>query len=228
MAGWLLLCGIIGPGVFVVAALVLGATRPNYDPMYTFVSQLSLDGGGDWQVANFLVSGSLIALSGLGLRLTRGARGISRWGWLAVILVGLGFALLGLFRDDPWLRYPPGAPPGIGPPRSPSGFGHLASAFGIFVVLEAGAWSFARGLALDGQARARRICIALAIAFPLLYGAALASGLASGLASSDRLSLLGGLAGLFQRLSLTAALAWVAWLAILFRRAPDPPGAQPP
>lgn len=228
MARWLLLCGILGPGLFVVAALVLGATRPHYDPIYTFVSQLSLDGGGDWQVANFLASGFLIGLSGFGLRLTPNARRISRWGWLAVLLVGLGFALLGLFRDDPWLRYPPGAPPGIGPPRSPSGLGHLASAFGIFVVLEAGAWSFARGLALDGQAIARRICVALAVAFPLLYGAALVSGLASGLASSDPLSPIGGFAGLFQRLSLTAALVWVAWLAIFFTRAPDPPGAPPP
>jgi hypothetical protein len=164
----------------------------------------------------------------VGLRLTPNARRISRWGWLAVILVGLGFALLGHFRDDPWLRYPPGAPSGIGPPRSPSGFGHLASAFGIFVVLEAGAWSFARGLALDGKMRGRRIAIALAVAFPVLYGVALASGLASGLALSDPLNVLGGYAGLFQRLSLTAALAWVAWLAILFIRAPDPPGPQPP
>ena len=227
MARCLLLCGILGPGLFVVAALVLGATRPNYDAVYTFVSQLSLDGGGDWQVANFLVSGLLIAISGLGLRLTRSARGISRWGWLAVVLIGLGFALLGLFRDDPWLRYPPGAPAGIGPPRSPSGFGHLASAFGIFVVLEAGAWSFARGLGLGGQGRARTICIALAVAFPLLYGAALASGVASGLALSDPLNVFGGYAGLFQRLSLTAALAWVAWLAILFSRAPAPPGTPP-
>jgi hypothetical protein len=224
MARWLLLCGVLGPGVFIVAALVLGATRPNYDPIYTFVSQLSLDGGGDLQVANFLVSGFLIGLSGVGLRLTANASRISRWAWLAVLLVGLGFVLLGVFRDDPWLRYPPGAPPGIGPPRSSSGFGHLGSAVGIFVVLEAGAWSLARGLALDGQARARRICIALAVAFPLLYGAALVSGLASGLASSDPLSLLGGYAGLFQRLSLFAALAWVAWLAYLFSRAPDPPG----
>jgi hypothetical protein len=228
MARLLLLGGIFGPGLFVVAALVLGATRPNYDPIYTFVSQLSLDGGGELQVANFLASGFLIALAGVGLRLTPNARRISRRGWLAVILVGLGFALLGLFRDDPWLLYPPGAPPGIGPPRSPSGCGHLTSAFGIFVVLEAGAWSFARGLALDGQRSARRLCIALAIAFPLLYGVALASGLASGLAPSDPLSLLGGYAGLFQRLALAAALAWVAWLAILFSRAPNPPGAQPP
>jgi hypothetical protein len=228
MARWLLLCGIFGPGVFVVAALVLGATRPNYDPIYTFVSQLSLDGGGDWQVANFLVSGFLIGLSGVGLGLTPNVRRLSGWAWLAVLLVGLGFVLLGVFRDDPWLRYPPGAPPGIGPPRSPSGLGHLASAFGIFVVLEAGAWSLARGLRLDGQGRARGVCIALAVAFPLLYGAALASGLASGLASSDPLSQLGGYAGLFQRLSLLAALAWVAWLAILFSRSPDPPGAPPP
>ena len=228
MARWLLLCGILGPGVFVAAALVLGATRPNYDPIYTFVSQLSLDGGGDWQVANFLVSGFLIALAGVGLRLTPNAARISRRGWIAVVLIGLGFVLLGIFRDDGWLRYPPGSPAGIGLPRSPSGFGHLTSALGIFVVVELGALTFARGLARDGQGRARRICIVLAVAFPLLYGAALASGVASGMAPSDLLHGLGGYAGLFQRLSLAAALAWVAWLAIFFSRSWDMGGPPPP
>jgi hypothetical protein len=219
VARWFLACGIVGPVLFVVTFLILGATRPNYDPVYTFVSQLSLDGGGQWQVANFLASGLLIVVAAVGLALTPAAVGMARWGWFGVALVGLGFVLLGVFSDDPWLSYPPGAPAGIGMPRSGTGWGHLLSAFGTFVALEAGAWSFVRGLGAAGMTRARAACLGLALAFPIFYAVALVSGVAS----ADPTNPLGGYAGLFQRLSLAAAVTWVAWLAILFLRPPAPP-----
>lgn len=223
MARWLLLGGVAGPAVFIMVALVLGATRPGYDPTYTFVSQLSLDGGGAWQVANFVVSGTLIALAAVGLRSSPAAGGIARRGWSAVALIGVGLTLLGIFRDDPWLLYPPGAGRGIGWPVSPAGWGHLLSGFATFGAFEVGALSFARGLARAGLATARVACLVPAVAFPLVYGVALVSAFASW----DPASPLGGYAGLFQRLALLTMLAWVAWVAIYFARVPDAPPGSP-
>src|SRR5439155_20036796 len=57
LMNWLLLAG---PVIFVGGFLVLGKIRPSYNPLYTFVSQLALNGGGLWQTANFLLSVLLI------------------------------------------------------------------------------------------------------------------------------------------------------------------------
>lgn len=214
---WLLACGVLGPGLFVVVFLVEGATRPAYDPMRTFVSQLSLDGGGWVQMGSFIVTGLLIGAFALGLRGLPAAR-MPRWGWLAVGLVAVGLVGAGLFVDDPWLGYPPGAPSGIDLPVSGHGWGHLLSAFVAFVGLVCAPLIFAR--ASGGQAgRPWRIySFASAILFPMLYVAALAS--------ADAILLPGGYAGLLQRAALVTALGWIALLAVrLFKgstRVDDP------
>ena len=67
-ANTLLACGAIGSLLFVVAFLVEGATRANYDPLRHPVSSLAL---GDWgwtQTANFIVAGLLTLVFSVGLR----------------------------------------------------------------------------------------------------------------------------------------------------------------
>ncbi len=55
----LLACGIIGGPVFVLAFLVEGATRANYDPLRHPVSSLALGDSGWTQTTNFIVTGLL-------------------------------------------------------------------------------------------------------------------------------------------------------------------------
>ena len=115
---WLLTCGVIGPVLFVVAFLIEGAIRPDYDPARVFVSQLSLGDEGWLQVANFVVSGLLIAAFAVGLRRVLASGLASRWGPNLIGLVGLGLVISGIFVTDPALGYPPGTPQGLTP--SPS------------------------------------------------------------------------------------------------------------
>jgi hypothetical membrane protein len=54
--------GVIGPLLFLVTFTIEGWLRPGYDPRSMFVSALSLGPRGGVQIANFIISGALIAL----------------------------------------------------------------------------------------------------------------------------------------------------------------------
>jgi hypothetical protein len=111
----LLLAGLVGTAVFVVTFVVDGRTRAGYDPRYHPVSALALGERGWVQRANFLVSGALIAASGVGLRFATG----STWLPLAVGVFGIAMVAAGLFSMDPMRGYPPGTPPGTPDEVSP-------------------------------------------------------------------------------------------------------------
>lgn len=101
----LLLCGAVGPLLFVATFLVDGATRPGYDPWRNFVSSLATGERGWIQVANFIVWGALALAFSIGLlRLRIVGPGALICGY-AVAMLGVG-----VFVTDPGLGYPPGAP----------------------------------------------------------------------------------------------------------------------
>lgn len=102
----LLAAGSVGAIVFVVTFLVDGATRPGYRPTYHPVSALALGSRGWVQTANFVASGSLIALSAIGVH-RAGASTI-----LAAVIAVFGLSLVasGVFPMDPMRGYPPGTP----------------------------------------------------------------------------------------------------------------------
>jgi hypothetical protein len=141
-------------------------------------------------------------------------------GWRAVVMAGLGFVFFAIWHDDPWLLYPPGAPAGLGKPVSPSGVRHqigaLVAGSGLFV----SHLVFARHFAVDRDGWPYRYSVGTAVAFPVLYAAAVASGFASG----HRGDPLGGNAGLLQKTAMTTSLAWVAWLAGRSLASPHPEG----
>ncbi len=106
----LLACGAIGPALFVIVALVEGATRPGYSAWRNYVSDLSLSGYGWMQVANFLACGLLTVLFAVGLRRAlRGGPGAAA-GPLLLAVFGLALIVAGIFTDDPGRGYPPGVP----------------------------------------------------------------------------------------------------------------------
>ncbi|MEV0733226.1 DUF998 domain-containing protein [Polymorphospora sp. NPDC050346] len=101
--------GAAGAALFVLVFLVDGWSRPNYAPVRHPVSALALGGRGWIQTANFVVSGSAITVGALGV-VFQGPSIL-----LGVVLAAFGLALVasGVFRMDPMLGYPPGAPEGI-------------------------------------------------------------------------------------------------------------------
>ncbi len=79
-----LACGAMGGPLFVLAFLVEGANRANYDPLRHPVSSLSLGDSGWTQTANFIVTGLLMLAFAAGLRhALRQGKG-STWGPLLV------------------------------------------------------------------------------------------------------------------------------------------------
>jgi len=57
---FLLLCGVIGPLLFIVVLLIEGATRPGYSALRNYGSDLELSNRGWEQIANFIVCGLLL------------------------------------------------------------------------------------------------------------------------------------------------------------------------
>ncbi len=106
----LLKAGIAGPILFGLVFLIEGATRPGYNSWGSMVSELSLSADGWQQIANFLVSGTLILAFAVGMRrvLVRAPAPTSGPRLLGV--TGLGLIIAGVFVCDPGLAYPGGAP----------------------------------------------------------------------------------------------------------------------
>ena len=216
----LLLCGVAGPVLFVLAFLVEGATRPGYNPVHHDVSLLSLGDGGWAQVASFIVSGGLIAAFGLGLARVRSRRLAGRWiAWL-VVVVGLALAWCGVFVTDPAQGYPPGSQgpsPGalVGIPSNPTWHSllHFLGSIVTFVGLAvAGILTARRGTRWRGPA-ARAWTIGSVLTAAIVLG-----GWVTGLVTGGS----GGgppTEGLLQRISIVAGMQWLVVNAAIELRA---------
>jgi uncharacterized protein DUF998 len=150
---FLLLCGVIGPLLFIVVLLIEGATRPGYNAIQTQGSYLALTDQGWEQITNFIVCGSLIIAFAVGLRRIWPTGRASVWGPLLIGLFGLGLVIAGLFVADPGGGYPPGAPIN-GTPQTWHGWVHGINGLLLFnVTLPAACFVLARRFAADPQYR---------------------------------------------------------------------------
>ena len=149
----LLLCGVIGPPLFIVMFLIEGATRPGYSAWQTHVSYLALSNQGWEQIANFLVCGLLCIAFAFGLRRIWRTGRASLWGPLLVGLFGLGLVIAGVCVADPGGGYPPGAPIN-GNPQTWHGWVHGIDGGLLFnMVLPAACFVLARRFAAEPQDR---------------------------------------------------------------------------
>lgn len=107
-----LTAGIVAGPLFIIAALVQAFTREGFDWVRHPASLLSLGDAGWIQIANFVLSGILFIMCGIGLRraLTTGIG--SRWASRLFVIFGLALIVGGVFTADPGLGFPPGAPEG--------------------------------------------------------------------------------------------------------------------
>ncbi len=200
----LLAGGAIGPALFTAAYLVEGATRPGYDALRMAASSLSLSDQGWMQILNFIVCGGLILGFALGLRQTLPDGPGVTWGPILVGAVGAGLILAGVFVTDPALGYPPGTPPGPAVHFSVHGALHwVLGGLVVFGSLPAACCVFARRWASDPQ---RKGWAAYSVLTGLLViGFFVAFAVAS---------MHGGLAGLFERISLSFGILWIAFFAL--------------
>ena len=149
----LLLCGVIGPLLFIVVLLIEGATRPGYSVLRNYGSDLELSNQGWEQIANFIVCGLLCIAFAVGLRRMWRAGRASVWGPLLIGLFGLGLVVAGVFVTDPGRGYPPGAPL-KGDPQTIHGYIHGINGAVLFnLVLPAACFVLARRFAADPQNR---------------------------------------------------------------------------
>ena len=210
-SSWLLYGGLLGPVLFTLVYLIEGATRPGYDPWRQTISALSLSDQGWMQIGNFLVSGLLILGFAAGLLLVWPHGKGATWGPLLIAVVGVGLILAGVFVTDPALGYPPGTPPGPAATTTLHGTIHfIGGAISVFAGLPAACIVLARRFAGDPAWRgwaAYSLGTAVVMVGCFVAFAVMASGSGPG--------------GLFERLSLSVGLVWVALLAIRLLR----PGA---
>jgi hypothetical protein len=103
--------GALCAPVFIIAFMIQGFAREHYSWLRYSISALSIGPHGWMQIANFIVSGSLIVLLAIGLRLSLkpGSRG-SVFGPIAVAIAGIGLIGAGIFVTDPVFGYPPDQP----------------------------------------------------------------------------------------------------------------------
>jgi len=198
----LLACGVIGPVLFVVVSLALGATRSGYNASHTYVSMLSLGEGGWMMVANFIASGALLIAFAIGLQRIG-------YGWAAILVgvVGAGTVTAGPFAADPGLGYPPGAPDGVPSAMSPGSVVHYTAGFVASFANVAAAVMIARRFGRDPRSAgwARGVGLTSALIF-VLYVATVVAG-------NDGPSL-EAVAGAIQRVWILVGFGWLAFLAL--------------
>jgi hypothetical protein len=198
----LLACAVAGPILFIGAFTLLGATRRDFDPMRQFVSLLSLSPDGWAMTLTFLASGVLVIAGAVGIRRTLRFGPGCRWIPALVALAGFGLVVAGIFPTDPLQGYPPGAPIVMPATPSPHAALHLLGAFLIFLLLPAAAFIATRRFVVEGLPRWAAYSATSGIV--MLVANAVTS------ASPGTAGMVPDVAGLLQRVSLVAGLAWLA------------------
>jgi len=202
-------CGMIAGPLFVVAFLIEGATRPDYDPLRHPVSSLALGPFGWTQTVNFIVAGLLTLAFAIGLARLPGAR--QKAGAVLVGIWAVGLVGAGAFVTDAISGYLPGTP---AIPEEVTTTGALHDLFSVpgffalgtacFVLATGGGWRWAVYSVLSG--------VALLITF-----------FVSGVGFEQTEGVV-DVAGLWQRVSVT--IGWV-WLTLLAMRSLRPADAPP-
>ena len=198
----LLLLGAIGPPLFLIVALVEGATRPGYDAVSMPISLLALGALGWMQTANFLVFGLLMLGFAVGLdRFLVDRPDRTRAGAALIGVFGIGIIGAGLFAADPGGGYPPGVTTGTG-----TGSLHDLSTLITFVALIGSGVAFSRA-ALRTRRRSWAVYNA-ASAILVLIGFVLTI---IAFSSTSDISPIGGL---IQRVTVVVGWLWLSLLAI--------------
>ncbi|MBI3004573.1 MAG: DUF998 domain-containing protein [Ignavibacteriales bacterium] len=160
--------GIAAGPFFVVVALLQAFTREGFDYVRHPASLLSLGDGGWIQIANFVLTGFLFILCGIGLGkvLTEGIGRI--WASRLFIVYGVALIMGGVFTADPGLGFPPGAPEGAAKEMSWHGTLHAFAPILGFFSQVAALIILARRFGSQGQRTWKLVTIIAAVAMFVL------------------------------------------------------------
>jgi hypothetical protein len=202
MVRLLLTFGVIGPPLFLVAALVEGATRAGYDPVHLPISLLALGDDGWMQTANFLVFGVLTLGFAIGLdRFLAGRPDRTRQGPLLIGVFAVGILGAGLFTADPGGGYPPGVTAGTG-----TGTLHDLATLVVFVALAGAAGVFSRAASRGGRSAWAAYSAASAVLVLM--------GFVATIVAYNAATDLTRVGGLIQRATVLVGWLWLTLLAI--------------
>jgi hypothetical protein len=211
-----LICGAIAGPFFTIVWFVQGLTRADYDPMRYAISSLSIGEFGWIQIANFLITGSLIVIFSVGLwrhgATLQGHSG-SVWGPLLIGLVGIGLIGSGIFVTDPLNGYPPSTPV---IPTARTAHGILHDLFGVpfFLGLPIACFVFAGFFAKQGERNWAWYSHLSGIGmFAVFFVARL------GFRLLPTYPDLAANFGLLQRITVTIGLTWLTLLAVYLLKA---------
>jgi hypothetical protein len=165
-----------------VVALVQAFTRPGFDIRRHAISMLALGDLGWIQVTDFIGCGVLFIALAVGIRRAPLPGGAGTWGPLLLGIYGVGLIAAGLFRTDPGLGFPPGAPAGMPTTMSWHAVLHSIAFFVAFTSLTAACFVLARRFAHLGWRRWAAYCAATGAATPLLIALGMTSVVATGVA----------------------------------------------
>jgi len=192
--------GVIAGPLYVAVSLAQGLTRQGFDFSRHPWSLLSNGSLGWIQITNFVLTGMMTVAFATGVRrVLRPGRGAT-WAPRLVAVFGAGLIAAGVFRADPALGFPAGAPTGQGQ-VSWHGAVHLLSASVGFACLFAACLVIAGRLAAEGSRGWARYTRVSGVAF-LAGFVAVATG-AGG--SWSTLSFVGGVLVVFTWMSVLAA-----------------------
>lgn len=131
--------------------LVNDRVKDDYDPVRDFVSEAAIGPGGWVQIANFLVTATLLIAFAAGV-----SRAVSRWTGRLIGLAGVGLVLAGIFVTDP---APTDAP-------TTHGLIHNGVSVVVFASLAGACFTAARWRPTSGW---RWYCRTVGVAIPVLF-----------------------------------------------------------
>jgi hypothetical protein len=203
--------GLVAGPLFMIVALAQAFTRAGFDVIRIPLSQLGLGDAGWIQVTDFVVSGLLFLAFAAGVRRVLRPGSAGRWGPLLLAGFGVGMTAAGIFRPDPALGFPPGAPAGT--PATLTWHNQVHGlAFGLsFGCLVAAAFVFAHHFRIQAEPRWRALSGATGAGTGLLIACGLASAPVRGLAFIA---------------AAAAATSWAAFLAFHLRAGASHPGTR--
>jgi hypothetical protein len=101
LSRWGAAAGMAAPVLFVGVFFVEGALRPGYSAVSLFVSELSIGSRGWTQIANFVVTGTLVAVFAQGLRAELRGDTSGTAGPVLLQIIGVALVASGPFVTDP-------------------------------------------------------------------------------------------------------------------------------
>jgi hypothetical protein len=161
--------GVIAGPLYVTVGITQALSRDGFDPTRHAWSLLANGQHGWIQIATFVVAGSMVLAFSGGLRRALTGGRAATWAPRLVAVYGASLVAAGVFRADPALGFPAGAPEG---PVAPSWHGalHLLSGAVGFGCLAAACFVIARRYAVEGRRGWARVSRLVGAAFLTGFG----------------------------------------------------------